>query len=201
MRNFVGAALTLLTVVCALSTLGIAVDYKIPLSTGEVFRFSLPADANITTSLYDLGIAQMTSMVEVVEVGGAVSLVETPLTGKIYKATVAMGLFNDSTGATAIVEILRFDPVSPEAAVTERACLYKLVSMTQDQVDYGVTKGKFAGVEADIHTVYNPLSGKDNAGMVSIRINNNTTINVLADQPWFESLRTSLRGGSLPGAS
>jgi len=136
---FVGMLIAFL--VACLSAPGIAVDYNIPLATGEVYRFSLPEEAKISQQFYNLSIAQNTSMVARLEYGQEVGIVETPLTGRIYTAIVTMGTFVGPTGTTAVVEMLRFPLGAPDSSVTERACLIKLNSLAMKDVDQGECQG------------------------------------------------------------
>lgn len=198
-KVFVGMLIAFL--VACLSAPGIAVDYNIPLATGEVYRFSLPEEAKISQQFYNLSIAQNTSMVARLEYGQEVGIVETPLTGRIYTAIVTMGTFVGPTGTTAVVEMLRFPLGAPDSSVTERACLIKLNSLAMKDVDQGSVKGEFAGIITNIHTVDNPVGGGNDFKLASIRADNQTIINVLTDEDWYQSLNESLRGGNLPGAS
>jgi hypothetical protein len=183
-----------------LSAPGIAIDYNISLA-GDVYRFSLPEEVKMSQQFYNLSIAQNTSMVARLEYGQEVGIVETPLTGRIYTAIVTMGTFTGTKRKIAVVEVLRFPLGAPDSSVTERASLIKLNSLAMKDVDQGNMRGKFAGIDTNIHTVDNPVGGSNNFKLASIRADNQTIINVLTDEDWYQSLNESLMGGNLLGAS
>jgi hypothetical protein len=196
-KKVAGMLVTFLLVVCSvLSAPGIAVSYNIPLATGEVYRFSLPEEAKITQTFYNLSIAQKTSMVARLEYGQEVGIVETPLTGRVYTAIVTMGTFIGSTGTVAVIEMLRFPDDAPNSSVTERACLIKLNSLAQKDVDHGSMEVRFAGIDTNMHIVDNPFGGNNDSKLVSLRWDNQTIINIITDsEDWYQSLNETLRGG------